>query len=74
MGLLDCFIFTLEMLKTMNNLSPTFMKGIFEEKISYYSLCNSDNLQMPKVRTTIYIAQKIFSLKAYPCGPNCPIV
>ena len=63
----------IEIFKTKNNLNPTFMKDIFAEKNSYYSLRNPNHLQLPKVRTTIY-GTEIFSLETAPYGPHCPIV
>ena len=43
----------IEIFKTKNDLNPTFMKSIFAERDSYYSLRNVNDLQLPKVRTTI---------------------
>ena len=49
----------IEMFKTKNNLNPTFMKEIFAQKRSYYSLRNESHLQLPKVRTTTYGTENI---------------
>ena len=44
----------IEIFKTKNDLNPTFMESIFAERESFYSLRNVNELQVPKVRTTIY--------------------
>ena len=49
----------IEIFKTKNNLTPTFMKDIFAVKNSYCSLRNQNHLQLPKVRTTIYGTENI---------------
>ena len=49
----------IEIFKTKNNLNPTFMKDIFAVKNNYYSLRNTNHLQLPKVRTTIYGIENI---------------
>ena len=49
----------IEIFKTKNDLSTTFMKDIFSERDSYYSLRNVNHLQLPKVRTTIYGTENI---------------
>ncbi len=49
----------IEIFKTKNDLNPTFMKDIFAERDSYYSLRNVNHLQLPKVRTTIYGTENI---------------
>ena len=49
----------IEIFKTKNDLSPTFMKDIFAERDSYYSLRNASHLQLPKVRTPIYGTETI---------------
>ena len=49
----------IEFFKTKNNRNPSFMKNIFEEKNSYFSLRNPNHLQQPKVRLTIYGKENI---------------
>ena len=44
----------IKIFKTKSDLNPTFMKGIFAEIKSYYSLRNVNDLQLPRVRMTIY--------------------
>ena len=44
----------IEVFKKKNDLNPPFMKDIFAEIKSYYSLQKPIHLQLPKVRTTIY--------------------
>ena len=44
----------IETFKKKKNLNPTSMKDIFAEKCCYYSLRNPNQLQLPKVRTTIH--------------------
>ena len=49
----------IEIFKTKNDLNPTLMKSIFAEKNSYFCLHNVNELQLPKVRTTIYGTENI---------------
>ena len=49
----------IEIFKTKNDLNPTFMRDIFAERKSYYSLHNANHLQPPKVRTKIYGTENI---------------
>ena len=49
----------IEIFKTKNDLNPTFMKDIFAERVNYYSLRNTNHLQLPKVRTKIYGTENI---------------
>ena len=62
----------IEIFKTKKNLYPTFVKDIFADKDSYYSLRNPNPLQLPKGQQ--YMAQKIFTLEAAPYGPYCPVL
>ena len=52
-------LLAIEIFKTKNNINPTFMKDVFAEKYNYYSLHNSNHLQLPKARTTIYGTENI---------------
>ena len=49
----------IETFKTKNDLNSTLMKDFFEEKYCYYSLQNPHNLQLPKIKTTIYGTENI---------------
>ena len=49
----------IEIFKTKNDLNPTFMKGIFAERGSYYSLRRVNDPQLQKVSTTIYGTENI---------------
>ena len=49
----------IEILKTKNNLKPTFMKNIFTERNMQYSLRNENHLRLPKVKTTAHGIENI---------------
>ena len=49
----------IEIFKTKDDLNPTFMKGIFAERYSCYSLRRANDLQLPNVMTTIYCTENI---------------
>ena len=44
----------IEILKTKNDLNPTFMKKILTEREIQYNLRNKNHLRLPKVNTTSY--------------------
>ena len=42
----------MDIYKTRNNLTPSFMKQIFEAKVLPYNLRCSEKLKLPKAKTT----------------------
>ena len=49
----------IEICKTHNNMSPSFMNEIFRERVNMYNLRNNNELVLPRIKTVNFGSESI---------------